>query len=1360
MQRGVCTHRVESTHHVITYIDVSTNATNTSVATTRCSINHISGADTARHVKMADIIDLCSESESDGESVRSLPQATKSSSATSRTTSSTLAQPSKPTQTAAVTTKPLASIFTRKAPPLIKPAEGLSKKALSKSQPKAQLKANPKTKLKETARRPPPAPAVKSEYVPAPVPVCGPEAILASLNNAQRRAVTSGCNTVAILAGPGSGKTHTLTSRVAWQIDVMGYAPANVIVATFTVKASREMKERIGKVLGNGREKRIILGTFHSVALRYLSTYGPRIGLQKGFSIVDDGDSRSIIKRIIKRLNFDTDPGAARAWISKKKAKGCLGLSEKEQEDDMRRSNRPRPMQSVQKAEKSAESNEITAKFEAIHNAYQQHLASLNLLDYDDLLVKCTELLRAHPVCVSNVQAVLIDEYQDTNGIQFELMKLFAQARNRITVVGDPDQSIYGWRSAEITNLSRFLCDFPDTAEVSLEENYRSSRSILETSLQVIKQDSERYDKSLLSLHKKGSMPVMRRLLDSAHEARWIVQEIKRATQLTGNMVNHGDIAILVRSATLSRPIEQALARAAIPYRMIGGRKFFERAEIKLLVDYLRVISQPSNNEVLTRIINNPKRGVGAATIAGLQEEAEAGNMCLWDLVTKHCRGDIKAKTSINGPTEKRMSSFVGFMKTLRRRLDGNDEKRDDIVEDFGINEDDTEGVGDDDDGGEGGAGAGDNDKESNQTSKKKDEQQKDEQQTVFSSSNPFHTEPAKPYDLVELLLALIERLSYRAYIGTTFGGDDETRWANVEEFVNMAREFMLNSKQLFLEDQLPEIEGVAQHNQTNVLSTFIANITLSADADKKNGEETTPMVTISTIHAAKGLEWPVVFIPAAYDGSLPHKRSDDFNEERRLLYVAMTRAKCLLNVSYGLFYAYTPKEDKDPTERTLSPFLEPVWNVWFSEKGPSFNRDLLEEMGDILRRPVPSDHEIYKSLPADAAIEDNAFPIDPADAKRRSNNNARDIDFSNSRARGDRHLAQQSNQRRQLSSAPNYNLQGGESKDGPWQRGYSTTMEGASSGFTMGAGAGQYSGFVSATKHRDTVVEAKEEPTYDPTAPAADKKRPRNSGKAAGNSKAASTGQPTIMQTFLRSTSASTTVDDDEPPKVSLPPRSRLQMGSTPALPHQGGGYQKAAGMFSRRQEASPAALPGIPDELKSRSLGGVRRNMMSIAGRQPGAAPNRTNGTDRVESKVYSHFSSSPTRPEPAQPAEVPSNTVPVPPMMNGRPIPLQAQPPTAQPAPSAQPYAYNRPRPYKNVVQPSRAIGGKENLRTASIAGSGAAKPLSRPAASFHTTTCTLVTSGHGSLKRPAERISGDIAPIERLRQPFRPPTMRRP
>ncbi len=433
------------------------------------------------------------------------------------------------------------------------------------AQPSSTPKASvaPKTK---PASKPSPAPRPSAARRPPPpkMDLVSLASLVDDLNDAQRRAVTSKSDTVAILAGPGSGKTHTLTSRVAWLIDAVGYAPYNVIVATFTVKAAREMKERIGRLLGPARAKRIVLGTFHSVALRYLSTYGTRIGLASGFGIADDSDSRAILKRIIKQLNYDLDPGMARGWISKKKAKGCLRAEEGEINKERPRPPQPAPAFGIRSK------NDTEQRLEAVFGEYQKHLASLNLLDYDDLLVRCTELLRAHSACVSNVQAVLIDEYQDTNGVQFELMKLLAQARGRITVVGDPDQSIYGWRSAEVTNLSRFLHDFPRTAEISLEENYRSSQCILNTSLQIIRQDRERYDKSLLPIHKKGTLPVLRRLADSAAEARWIVQEIQRVGRLSGHMLNHGDVAILLRSAFLSRPIEQALAKAAIPYRMIG----------------------------------------------------------------------------------------------------------------------------------------------------------------------------------------------------------------------------------------------------------------------------------------------------------------------------------------------------------------------------------------------------------------------------------------------------------------------------------------------------------------------------------------------------------------------------------------------------------------------------------------------------------------------------------------------------------------------------------------------------------------------------------------------------------------------
>jgi len=375
--------------------------------------------------------------------------------------------------------------------------------------------------------------------------------ILRSLNEAQRRAVTSISPTVAILAGPGSGKTHTLTSRVVWLLDVAGYSPQNVIVATFTVKAAREMKTRLGKALGDGRETKLVLGTFHSIARRYLAAYGKRIGVPQAFAIADDSDSRGILTRICKRHRLSVDPAMARSWISKKKAKGT-------------------EEQAMPKKGQNDQQQEVARDLQLCFDEYQAHLRRSNLLDYDDLLVKCVELLQRFPSCVSNVQAVLIDEYQDTNGVQYELMRLFAHRQRRITVVGDPDQSIYGWRSAEIRNLYRLLRDYPGTDEVSLEKNYRSSQLILDISLKVIQQDQKRYKKVLLPVHSRGSRPVLRMLRSAAKEAEWIVSEIRRSLMLAGGMMNHDDVAILLRSAALSRHIEAELGKSGVAYRMVG----------------------------------------------------------------------------------------------------------------------------------------------------------------------------------------------------------------------------------------------------------------------------------------------------------------------------------------------------------------------------------------------------------------------------------------------------------------------------------------------------------------------------------------------------------------------------------------------------------------------------------------------------------------------------------------------------------------------------------------------------------------------------------------------------------------------
>jgi DNA helicase-2/ATP-dependent DNA helicase PcrA len=283
--------------------------------------------------------------------------------------------------------------------------------------------------------------------------------ILQDLNPAQQAAVTSASPVVQILAPPGSGKTKTLTSRVAYHLRYHGYQPANTICLTFTIKSAREMKERIARLIGDGLERRLVLGTFHSVCRRYLVTYGHLIGVKKGFGIADSADSLAVIKRIVKRLKATLQPNVVRSRISRSKAR-------REGYEDLRRE---------ATAKKSLAAQQ---EFLQIFQEYEAYLATSNLLDYDDLLLRCVDLLQKHPECVSNVEAVLIDEFQDTNSVQFELMRLFAARHQRITTVGDPDQSIYGWRSAEIKNLTKMQRLYADTLVLNLEVNYRSSEAI------------------------------------------------------------------------------------------------------------------------------------------------------------------------------------------------------------------------------------------------------------------------------------------------------------------------------------------------------------------------------------------------------------------------------------------------------------------------------------------------------------------------------------------------------------------------------------------------------------------------------------------------------------------------------------------------------------------------------------------------------------------------------------------------------------------------------------------------------------------------------------------------------------------
>ncbi|KAI9834371.1 MAG: hypothetical protein M1819_002982 [Sarea resinae] len=718
--------------------------------------------------------------------------------------------------------------------------------------------------------------------------------ILSGLNAAQRHAVASPAAVLQILAPPGSGKTKTLTSRVAYLLSHHGLDPCNVIVATFTVKAAREMRDRIKNLIGEGLEKKLVLGTFHSIALRYLFRYGSLIGVKSGFSIADSSDSLGIIKRIVKRRGLQLRPEKARARISTVKAKG---------------GDRSQAVVSHPRGDHvSCNPNLIDQQeFDTVYDEYETVLADSNLLDYDDLLLRCVQLLQQHPACVSNVQAVLIDEYQDTNVVQFELMRLFAQYKETVTIVGDPDQSIYGFRSAEIKNLDRMREQYPQTLQILLEENYRSSGSILLAALEVIQQDTSRPPKTLLPTHSVGTRPVLRRLECAADEAQWIVSEIRRALGLAGNLLINSDFAILVRSAFLSRNIESALGQAGLPYRMVGGSRFFDRLEIKILIDYLRVISQPGNSDALARIINVPPRRIGEKTVKGLLEEAETRRVTLWSLIQSAPQEHKPTTVKLSKPALNSLGSFVNLIQRSRKRLLG-------------------------------------------------------------------HSNSACSFlDLVE---SLIDQLSFEQYLEKTHPNDHETRWANVQELVAQATEV---SQSVTIDNQdeddfLPQIDGLEQHKPSStedVLSNFLANVTLTSEVKpEEDGNAQDHQITISTIHAAKGLEWPVVFIPGAYEGSIPHSRAENTDEERRLLYVAMTRAQALL-------YMSSPAKSSQNIETSVSHFLSQPSLVHMLEKrGPLFRFSEIQSIARILRRQCPSESDIAASCGV-KNVEDDLWPTD-----------------------------------------------------------------------------------------------------------------------------------------------------------------------------------------------------------------------------------------------------------------------------------------------------------------------------------------------------------------------------------------------
>ena len=603
-----------------------------------------------------------------------------------------------------------------------------------------------------------------------------------SLNDKQKEAVFYSDGPLLILAGAGSGKTRVLTHRVAYLIHEKNVNPYNIMAITFTNKAAREMRDRINRLIGHGAEA-VWVSTFHSACVRILRRYIDRIGYNNNFTIYDSDDQKTAIKAACKKLQVDTKFIKERAIMSAiSMAKNNMITPEeyRNSADDIR--------------------TKIISK---VYEEYQSRLKKNNALDFDDLLVKTIELFKSDKEVLmayqDRLQYIMVDEYQDTNKVQFEFIKLLADKYKNICVVGDDDQSIYKFRGADISNILNFEQIFTGTKVIKLEQNYRSTKNVLEAANQVIAHNYSRKQKTLWTEREAGDLVEFRQLDNEYHEAEFIVNSIKDL--IDENRYDYKDIACLYRTNAQSRVIEEALLKENIPYKIIGGQNFYQRKEIKDLIAYLKTISNGDDDFSVRRIINVPKRGIGATTIEKVQKYADDNNMSFYQALE-----DKKCRISLGSRAEGKVNSFVYFIQRMKAELE---------------------------------------------------------------------------YDSIsDLMENILSETGYEAELKMEDTDEANARLENINEFFNKIVDYEDKCKQAGKENNLDE---------------FLEEIALVADID--NFDENENYVVLMTVHSAKGLEFPKVFLCGMEDGLFPSKMtllSDDkseIEEERRLCYVAITRA-------------------------------------------------------------------------------------------------------------------------------------------------------------------------------------------------------------------------------------------------------------------------------------------------------------------------------------------------------------------------------------------------------------------------------------------------------------------------------------
>lgn len=600
--------------------------------------------------------------------------------------------------------------------------------------------------------------------------------LIEGLNDRQKEAVISTEGPCLVIAGAGSGKTKVLTHKIAYLISEKYVKPWNIIAITFTNKAANEMKERIQKIIGDAAND-LWMGTFHSICVKILRKYIDRIGFDHSFLIFDTSDQKTLIKECLKDLKVDDKLFTDRAVLSEI----SNGKNEMLEPKDY-------------KIKYAGDFRRETIG--NIYELYQQRLKENNALDFDDIINYTIKILTENPDVLEyyteKFKYVLVDEYQDTNKAQFMLVSILASKYGNITVVGDNDQGIYSFRGADITNILNFEKDFPGTKIIKLEQNYRCTGNILKAANAVIKHNENKYEKKLWTANDEGELPSIYQAEDEYDEASYVVKQINHLK--TEEYYKYSDFVVLYRMNSQSRAIEDILRREDIPYKIVGGLKFYERKEIKDIIAYLRLIYNTSDNISLKRIINEPKRGIGKTSLDNIQQISEQNGISMYEVIKnseQYGLNRVKANAD----------DFINLIEELRTK------------------------------------------------------------QNELSIS--------------ELIKETLNKSGYTKALELENSVEAESRIQNLEEFLTVAIEF---------EEEFAD----------NTLGEFLENITLSSDID--NVEDAENSVTLMTLHSAKGLEFPTVFLVGLEEGIFPGYKSigeeNALQEERRLFYVGITRAK------------------------------------------------------------------------------------------------------------------------------------------------------------------------------------------------------------------------------------------------------------------------------------------------------------------------------------------------------------------------------------------------------------------------------------------------------------------------------------